>query len=517
MSFGFALAVAGLGGFIALSYEILWYRVFSIAIGGTAQGFALLLGFYLYGIAAGGLAAARLSRARAAASGPRQVLALAGFCAAAYLTAHAVIPALAWGCQRDLCLAALPAVAVSTTLLGTTLPLISHLAIRPDWQSGVRLSAIYFANILGCSAGSLLTGYVLLDRLPASGVALLLVSLGLLLTAALLWTARGPVAAFALIAVTGLPLASTNQQLFDRLYEKLLFKHLFRPGITFKHTVENRVGVINVTEAGKVFGSGAYDGWARIDLVNDPNLLVRATAIPAFHPRPRRVLMIGLSMGAWAQLIANWPTVEHLTIVEINPGYLSLIPQYPDVASLLRNPKVQIDIDDGRRWLARHPDERFDLIVANITFHWREHATNLLSVEFLNLIRRHLERGGVYYYNTTFSADVMKTGFTVFPHGFRFGSFIAVSDAPTWLDRREWATTLRDWTVDGRPMLDPADTTQARRLQEVLALPDQDPLTGSLGVETREEVLARITSARVATDDNMAPEWRFVAIGAWDP
>ena len=59
-----------------------------------------------------------------------------------------------------------------------------------------------------------------------------------------------------------------------------------------------------------------------------------------FRPAPRNVLMIGLSSGSWAQVIASNPAVKQLTIVEINRGYLELISQQPDVQSILRNPKV---------------------------------------------------------------------------------------------------------------------------------------------------------------------------------
>jgi spermidine synthase len=516
MSFPMAILVAGLSGFIALSYEILWYRVFAVAFGGTAQGFALLLGFYLYGLAAGALVVERLCRRKQNWSTRRLLLALATFNLGAYVTAYLVIPFLGWGCRHSLCLTALPAVAVSTTLLGAALPLISHLAIRPDARAGAGLSQVYFANILGSTVGSLLTGYVLLDRMPASSVALVLAALGLTLSVALFWTARGSVVVFAVLGLLCFGLVRLTPSLFDGLYEKLIFKHQFRPDLRFAHTIENRVGVVNVTPAGKVFGGGVYDGWARIDLVHDPNLLVRAVAIPAFHPGPRRALVIGLSMGAWAQLIANLPTLEHLTIVEINPGYLSLIPQYPDVASLLTNPKVRVEIDDGRRWLARHPDEQFDLIVANITFHWREHATNLLSADFLRQVRTHLAPRGVYYYNATSSPDVMKTGFTVFPHGLRFGSFIAVSDTPLRLDHAAWAAAITGLTVDGRRLLNPADPVQAAAAQRLTSV-ISDSVGPKANWEWRNSVLKDVAGARIVTDDNMAPEWGFLAVGAWDP
>ena len=163
---------------------------------------------------------------------------------------------------------------------------------------------------------------------------------------------------------------------------------------------------------------------------HDRNLIVRAYSVAALHPEPRQVLMIGLAGGAWAQVVVNHPSVEKLTIVEINPGYREIIARHPEVASLLANPKVEIIIDDGRRWLRRNPDRRFDLIVSNTSQHWRAHATNLLSVEYLQIIKQHLLRGGVYYFNTTYHPAALKTAMTVFPHGVLVINFAAVSSGP---------------------------------------------------------------------------------------
>ena len=51
------LALAFASGFIALSYEILWYRAYSFATGGDASTFGTLLGAYLLGLALGSLGA----------------------------------------------------------------------------------------------------------------------------------------------------------------------------------------------------------------------------------------------------------------------------------------------------------------------------------------------------------------------------------------------------------------------------------------------------------------------------
>src|SRR6185503_1592083 len=172
----------------------------------------------------------------------------------------------------------------------------------------------------------------------------------------------------------------------------------------------------------------------KIDPLNDTNNIFRAFAVAAIHPNPRHVMVIGLSSGSWTQVLVNNQHVQETTVVEINPGYLPLIRQRPIVASLLRNPKVHIEIDDGRRWLVAHPEARFDLILMNTTFHWRANNTNLLSVEFLQLARKHLNPGGVLYYNTTNSARVQLTGATVFPFALRIANFIAVSDSPIRFD-----------------------------------------------------------------------------------
>ena len=129
----------------------------------------------------------------------------------------------------------------------------------------------------------------------------------------------------------------------------------YRSALRFRQIVETNSGVIAVTQDKTVYGGGIYDGKFNVDPKHDTNRIVRAYALSSFHPAPKEVLMIGLSSGSWAQVFANHPQVEKFTIVEINPGYLRLIPMYREVASVLENPKVNVVIDDGRRWLLRNP------------------------------------------------------------------------------------------------------------------------------------------------------------------
>jgi hypothetical protein len=219
--------------------------------------------------------------------------------------------------------------------------------------------------------------------------------------------------------------------------------------------------------------------------------------------------MVGLSSGSWAQVIANHPQVENLTIVEINPGYLRLVQENPEVASLLKNPKVHIEIDDGRRWLVRNTGRKFDAIVMNTTFNWRSHASNLLSTEFLQLVRQHLNPGGVDLYNTTDSEEAMATGLKVFPFGMRMGNFLVVSDVPLQPDSERWRKVLLHYTIDGKPVFDLSQERDRRRFLEVMAMPStmDREVTGFNALESAAHLRARTAQARIITDDNMGTEW----------
>jgi SAM-dependent methyltransferase len=332
---------------------------------------------------------------------------------------------------------------------------------------------------------------------------------------------KAPKVLFTAGAVTCVALALSSGTLFNGIYERLLFKTKYESSMKFSDVVENRSGVIAVnrepSEFGypisTVYGGGAYDGRFNVDLIHDSNGLFRAFAISGLHPKPAQVLVIGLASGSWTQVVANDPNVEEMTIVEINPGYLPLIREHQEVESQLRNPKVHIVIDDGRRWLVAHPDRRFDFILMNTSFNWRANMTNLLSREFLELMRAHLKPGGIAYYNTTWSEDVLATGISVFPYALRISSFLAVSDSPFTLDKDRWRSALSSYRIDGRPVFDLGNPLQRARMEEVLRMADE--VDGPEGwVESKANIERRIRHPRLITDDNMGTEWRVPESGA---
>ena len=489
-------------------------RVFSFVTGGTASSFGVVLGVFLLGLAAGSFASWWACRLRPATGDPRHLRIPAALLLLGSVQAFLVIPALAWIVTTSSFSRALPLIAIAAASQGAVLPLLSHYGIRPDADAGARLSYVYLANILGSVAGSLLTGFVLLDRLSITEVSRLLALLGAGLATALFGVSRPRARALlvwaAIAGISAWGVVASTKTLYAGLYEKLQFKHAWNAGRKFADVIETRSSVITVEEDGTVWGGGVYDGAINTGLVRDPNLVVRAYALAALHPEPREVLMIGLSSGSWAQVIAHHPALRRLVVVEINPGYLTLIRKHPAVASILLNPKVEIVIDDGRRWLKAHPDAKFDAVVQNTSWHWRAHMTELLSTEYLELVKRHLKEGGVFLYNTTWSLAAKKTGCTSFPFGLRFVNCLAVSESPVRFDRERWHALLASWVIDGRPTFDLSNAADRARLEEVVRMGEPGPEAKggrTSYFEPCASILKWSRDAQLITDDNMEPEW----------
>jgi len=515
LSLPIAAIFVGVSGFIALAYEILWYRLFSFWSGSDARVFAILLGAYLVGIAVGGLVAHGLTTRTTGNRSNRQYLRLiACFVVLANLAGFVAAPAIGLATRHFSTPAVLLIIMLGAALLAATFPLISHITIVNDDRVGYGVSLLYFSNIVGAALGSFIVGFVLMNFWGVRDISVFLVLVGVALGISLL-AAGGPSRREMYSALAGggavcVAIFVLANPLFNDLYEKLLFKANYHPRESFSHLVENRSGVIAVTKPGEVFGGGAYDGWFNVDPVHDVNGLFRIYALSSFHPLPRKVLMIGLSSGSWAQIVANDPEVQSVEIVEINPGYLQLIPQYPPVRSLLHNPKVHITVDDGRRWLLANPNARYDAILMNTTFNWREHTTNLLSVEFLKMARQHLLPGGVLFYNTTHSPEVLLTGVTVFPYGLRVGNFLALSDSPIIVNSDRLEKKLRDYRIDGKLVFDLENPVDSARFHEIIAMTHRfntDDSFSHPSVEYADSIRSRCRGSRIITDDNMGTEW----------
>jgi spermidine synthase len=117
--------------------------------------------------------------------------------------------------------------------------------------------------------------------------------------------------------------------------------------------------------------------------------------LKAYDPNARKVLFIGLGGGSSPKRIwRDFPDMQ-VQAVELDPVVVDVAYKY---FALPRDPRLQVAVDDGRRYLDRHED-KWDAILIDaffadaIPFH-------LFTNEFMELVRSRLNPGGVVMTNT---------------------------------------------------------------------------------------------------------------------
>jgi len=490
-------------GFFSLSVEILWVRAVGFGFKTLPFAFSFVLACYLVGIALGAAYGKRLcARAQNLYVAAAIVLAIAALVDA--LTPAAISTFL----RPERLWAYTLTIIVAAGLKSVLFPIAHHLgSLAEGPRVGSSVSKIYFGNIIGATLGPLVTGFFALDHLNIdecfllSGAACLLMSMACVLKSGRLLYMGAPLAAALLLSLFAAQAA--------------------RPGIGSLGTLAvggpkditrfaaNRHGVVHYVRApavggDAVFGGNVYDGLTSVDVELNANRLDRLYLLALLHRHPRRVLVIGLSGGAWVRALEGFPGLERIDVVEINPVYVDLIRTYPDLAPLLADPRLQIHIDDGRRWLKRNPDERFDLIIQNTTYHWRANAGNLLSREYFTSIREHLNAGGIFSANTTGSFDVLATAQAVFSNAYRYANFMYASDHLLPPDFNLLAKVRR---ADGRLFV--LEQPRLGSVANLLATAHLDPAATFIAKHHAD--------AQVITDDNLVSEYRHGLRSALEP
>ncbi len=479
-------------GFLSLSQEILWMRYVGFAGQTVPWAFSFVLMIYLVGIARGAMIGSDYCKKTTKLYTVAGRMLLISGVLDIIGPFVAPLPKIHYSVILFIYLCAL--------LKSIVFPIVHHLGATPEpGKVGKSVSRVYFMNIIGATLGPLVTGFWLVDRVSLQTAMVLMGVLTCLL--GFFCIAKENNKKATAVAALVVMIASGAFFLPNLLTDMLV---CIPTHTTLRHVIETRAGIIDSAQPQSggdyTYGDNVYDGRTNIDPAVNSNGLQRLFVLAAIKPHPARILEIGLSSGAWARILSGFPGFKHMDVVEINAGYLKLIPDYPEIAPILKDPRIHIHIDDGRRWLKRHPEEKYDLIVMNTTWHWRTFSTNLLSQQFLRIVRRHLLPGGVLAYNSTHSPDVLKTASTVFPYAFEYYNFVVASDRdfrPLQKTGRERLLAIR---LDGKPLLDPHNKKDAAFINDTLQ-------EAFLTVGERRKYDKR--AGEVITDWNMITEFKY--------
>ena len=428
----FPIALSFLVGFSSLSSEVLWVRVFSYSLKTLPQAFSYVLIIFLLGIAAGAMigkhycASKKYDLYRVSAI----TLLLAG--AIDIASIHLI------NFDKNYFNFALMTFLIFSTALlkSVVFPIAHHLGSNESKAVSRSVSYVYFGNILGSTLGPLTISFVVLAHVSTHhafyfvGI-ICFVAAALSIANSLNKQSIYKYVFIIIFSTVGIAVAIPQDDLWVKLFS-FGYPHQNDPTLRFKDTVESQHGVINIMESeggDTVYGFGIYDGHINTDLGVNSNFINRAYKIAGLHEKPEEFLIIGLSSGSWASVVTTIPDVKNIDIVEIDPGYIEIVKKQPEVSHVLTDKRVSIHTDDGRRWLNRNPNRKFDFILMNTSYHYKNNASHLLSKEYFSLVKDHLKENGVFYFNTTWSGDAFNTAAKVFKYAYRYFNFVVVSDS----------------------------------------------------------------------------------------
>ena len=437
-----------LSGLCALGAEVVWTRLLALMMGATVYTFSIILAVFLIGLgigSGGGSVWTRtLKRPRVALGACQLALAFA-----AAWTAYAVsdiIPSWPfdpqavknpWHLFQVDFLMGLFAILPPALLWGLSFPLALASAANREQDSGALVGKVYAANTVGAILGAVGFSIVLIPWVGTQGAeqALIAVSLvaGLILfyKAGLSRSSYFGVGAAAVIAVVLFATVSKVPWLAIA-YGRRMSSQLAPGQPLYIGEGRNSSVVVSRLDGGELY----FHVSGKVEASTEPydmRLQRMLGHIPALiHGDPKSVLVVGFGAGVTAGTFVVHPSIENITICEIEP----LIPQASskyfakENHNVFHDPRTHMVYDDARHFILTTP-QKFDIITSDPIHPWVKGTATLYSKEYFELVKKHLNPGGVitqwvplYESDPETIKSELATFFDVFPNGTIWGNDI---------------------------------------------------------------------------------------------
>jgi len=446
------IAIA-LSGLTALGAEVVWTRLLSLMLGATVYTFSIILAVFLVGLsvgsAAGSFLARRVGQPRLALAGT-QILLAAAIAGAAYTLSYSLPfwPVDPWLSSSpwfnfDLdVMRCIRTILPATLLWGASFPLALASAAA-EGEDPARLSGeTYAANTAGSILGALLFSLLLIPGIGSKASQQVLVALaissGLIVIVSLGWAFRERTNALRLLTVSaatilaGWALVSTVAEIPWQViaYGRRLAPIMrglgpaseARPvfvgeGLNASVVITDRGGQRFFYVGGKPEASSG---------LLDMRLQRMMGHLPAlFHHEPKSVLVVGFGAGVTAGSFVPYPNVQSIVVCELE----GMIPPASDEFFGAQNYKVLHDwrtrmVNDDARHFIFTTREKFDVITTDPIHPWVKGTSSLYSKDYFELVRSHLNPGGIaaqwlplYESDEETVKTQLATFFSVFPNG----------------------------------------------------------------------------------------------------
>jgi spermidine synthase len=471
------LIVAGLAGFAALVYELAWFRLMALQLGGSAYAFSLMLLAFLGGMAAGGWAGGPaadallrrwgrtgallgLAASQALVAGLSYAM-MWGYGELPYLfvsifTTVEHMPEFFWPSQLVLAVMVMTPPAI---FMGATFPLAVRSLVADPGRLGGPVGQVYAVNTVGGILGSLLAAFVLLPHLQMNGTVLVgvmanLVAVAVGLLAAWRISSRTRRFSFALagaVVTCGMGATVLVPPTWNALLMNAGMYHyvtelssrtreaVYRYAVSSYEPLYYAEGLSSVVLVARnlktnniwLANNGKVDASSTIDMPTQ----VLVAHLPFFFGRPARTAcVIGLASGVTAGAVTLHPEVERIDLVELEPRIFEASHFFDGCNHHpLEDPRVRAIVNDGRNHILLSPEKAYDIVVSEPSNPWLTGVSNLFTREFFEAGKKRLKPGGIwsqwvqmYGMGTEELRALLKTFATVFPH---VAVFATIEDA----------------------------------------------------------------------------------------
>jgi spermidine synthase len=405
----------GLSGACALGAEVIWTRLLSLLLGATVYTFSIILAVFLVGLGAGSgigsLMARRIREPRLAIGCCQMLLAAAigwtAYTIGASLPYWPVNPLLSksvwFTFQVDL-VRCIWAILPPTLLWGASFPFALAAVAARSQDPAQLVGSVYAANTAGAIVGALAFSLIVIPWIGTQQSERSLIALSaataLVLLVPLYWPIRrkAPVLILAGSAAVAVMLATTAPGVPPELvaYGRRVLTSGPRSRILYVGEGMNSSiaisqwddGAVQFHVSGKVEASTEpYDMRLQRMLGHLPGLL---------HRNPRSALVVGFGAGVTAGSLTLYPGIERIVICEMEP----LVPPVAhrffgrENNGVWKDPRVEMVYDDARHYILTSR-EKFDIITSDPIHPWVKGSATLYSKEYFDLVKQHLNPGGV--------------------------------------------------------------------------------------------------------------------------
>ena len=448
----------GASGLCAMVYQVGWARVLALALSNSTYALGLILAAYIGGLALGGMVitplADRLKQSWLWAAGLEVFIGLSAL-AVVPLFERVTAGMFTWSLsfyhrfgayQAFRFATAFGLILAPTFAMGALFPVVVKMAGMQKRGVGEPAGQVYAANTVGAILGAFLAGQVLIRwwgvetaLLLATGLSVV-IGLCWLLVSGLNFRLRlglaGASAAVILAALLRIPawdplLMNSGPYLYSQFYVNQLQQGVSVRDILnnyrlryYRDGMEAMVSVLESRNTGEL--SLRINGKADASSQKDMPSQVLTAHIPLLlHPAPKKVMVLGLASGVTAGSALLHPEVERLDCVEISPEVAEASHYFEPVSHLnYQDPRFHLILDDARNFLALSSG-RYDVITIESTNPWIAGIGQLFTREFFQLLRDHLEPGGIaliFLPAYDMDADTIKMAFRTYLEVFPYSS-----------------------------------------------------------------------------------------------